>query len=269
MRPRGGFIGYSVSPAATSVNSAAGGVWTLREAGALKRAGTWPKNANDPNWSTVAALVVFDAIDGGTISDLAGGSWTTSGSPTISSSPAKFGSAIQFPNSPTSYISKSSNANLEIGTADFTLEWWLYPTARAAGSSPQYNSLLYSTRPAGADFKGFIVTINPAGKLALFATSNDSSWNIFVGQEMTTSAIPLNQWSHVALTRSGSTYKGFLNGTNEVTVTQAGTPTNGSGSVFIGGDTGGERYVGAMDEFRLSRSVRYSSNYTPPSTFAF
>jgi hypothetical protein len=269
MRGRGGFIGANVTPASAAANSAAGGVWTVREAESLKRAGTWPKNANDPNWSTVAALVVFDAVDGGVISDLAGGSWSTSGSPTISSSPAQFQSAIQFPNSPASYISKTSNANLQIGTADLTLEWWLYPTARAAGSSPQFNSLLYSTRPTGASIQGFIATINPAGKLALFATSNNSSWNLFLGQEMTTSAIPLNQWSHVALTRSGSTYKGFFNGTNEVTVTQAGTPTDGSGSVFIGGDTNGERYVGAMDEFRLSRFVRYSSNFTPPSTFAF
>lgn len=42
-RPRGGFIGHNPAPAATAVNSAAGGIWTLREAEALKRAGTWPR----------------------------------------------------------------------------------------------------------------------------------------------------------------------------------------------------------------------------------
>ena len=37
-RPRGGYIGFNRVPAAT----AASGVWTLREAEALKREGTWP-----------------------------------------------------------------------------------------------------------------------------------------------------------------------------------------------------------------------------------
>jgi len=42
-RPRGGYIGFNRVPAASEVNSAASGVWTLREAEVLKRAGTWPK----------------------------------------------------------------------------------------------------------------------------------------------------------------------------------------------------------------------------------
>jgi len=42
MRGRGGFIGANVTPATTGVNSAASGVWTVREAESLKRAGTWP-----------------------------------------------------------------------------------------------------------------------------------------------------------------------------------------------------------------------------------
>jgi hypothetical protein len=42
MRGRGGFIGANATPASAAVNSAAGGIWTLREAESLKRAGTWP-----------------------------------------------------------------------------------------------------------------------------------------------------------------------------------------------------------------------------------
>jgi hypothetical protein len=41
-RPRGGYIGFSPAPAPSAFNSAASGIWTLREAEALKRAGTWP-----------------------------------------------------------------------------------------------------------------------------------------------------------------------------------------------------------------------------------
>jgi hypothetical protein len=215
----------------------------------------------DSSFSSVASLLQFDLAFP---TDAAGNSWTTSGSPTMSRAGGKFNGGIVFPNSPAGYITASRTSELEIGSSDFTLEWWLYPTAYPAGSSPQFNSLLYSTRGTSA-LAGFIAVMTPAGKLATFISSNSSSWDISAGTLFTTSAIPLNQWTHVALTRSGTTYKGFLNGTLEVTATLSGTPSVGSGGVFIGGDTGGERFVGSMDEFRFTKSCRYTASFTAPT----
>ena len=48
MRGRGGFIGENVTPASAAINSAASGVWNLREAEGLKRAGTWPSSPQPP-----------------------------------------------------------------------------------------------------------------------------------------------------------------------------------------------------------------------------
>jgi hypothetical protein len=50
-RPRAGYIGFNRVPAASADNSAASGVWTLREAQQLKQAGTWP-TATPPPLST-------------------------------------------------------------------------------------------------------------------------------------------------------------------------------------------------------------------------
>jgi len=47
-RGRGGYIGFNRVPASGDVNSAASGVWTLREAEALRRAGTWPGSFVNP-----------------------------------------------------------------------------------------------------------------------------------------------------------------------------------------------------------------------------
>jgi len=52
MRGRGGFIGANVTPVASAPNSAASGVWNLREAEALKRAGTWPTAPTVPGAPT-------------------------------------------------------------------------------------------------------------------------------------------------------------------------------------------------------------------------
>ena len=72
MRPRGGIIGATAQPAASALNSAAVGIWTLREAEALKRAGTWPTYLESP--TQIAGLQLWlDAADGSTLFDATNG----------------------------------------------------------------------------------------------------------------------------------------------------------------------------------------------------
>jgi hypothetical protein len=66
MRGRGGFIGANVTPASAAVNSAASGVWTVREAESLKRAGTWPSAFVNPTNITGLELWL-DASDAGSL----------------------------------------------------------------------------------------------------------------------------------------------------------------------------------------------------------
>ena len=81
MRGRGGFIGANVTPAAAAINSAASGVWNLREAEALKRAGTWPRVFEGPTgvsglqlWLDAAdASTLYDATSGGSLVAADGG----------------------------------------------------------------------------------------------------------------------------------------------------------------------------------------------------
>lgn len=74
-RPRAGYIGLNRVPAASAVNSAASGVWTVREAEAMRRAGTWPISLWSPTvltglqcWLDAAdRTTLFDAGSGGTL----------------------------------------------------------------------------------------------------------------------------------------------------------------------------------------------------------
>ena len=68
MRGRGGFIGANVTPESAAINSPASGVWNLREAEALKRAGTWPIVFLNP--ANIAGLQLWlDASDSSTLFD--------------------------------------------------------------------------------------------------------------------------------------------------------------------------------------------------------
>lgn len=80
MRGRGGFIGANVTPAASSPNSAASGMWNLREAESLKRAGTWPSappggvGSGLQLWLDASdASTLFDATTGGSLVAADGG----------------------------------------------------------------------------------------------------------------------------------------------------------------------------------------------------
>ncbi len=64
-RPLGGYIGHRPVPAAAAMNSAAGGMWTLREAQRLKQGGTWPTTFDI---TTIAGLQLWlDAADPSTL----------------------------------------------------------------------------------------------------------------------------------------------------------------------------------------------------------
>jgi hypothetical protein len=79
-RGRGGYIGFNRVPAAAAINSAASGVWSLREAEALKRAGTWPVVAPGNVGSGLQlwldasdSATLFDATSGGSLVAADGG----------------------------------------------------------------------------------------------------------------------------------------------------------------------------------------------------
>lgn len=80
-RPLGGYIGHRPVPAATGSNSAAAGMWTLREAQRLKQAGTWPQVLSVVAsisglqlWLDAAdAATLFDATTGGSLVAADGG----------------------------------------------------------------------------------------------------------------------------------------------------------------------------------------------------
>ena len=67
MRGRGGFIGANVVPAAAAPNSAASGLWTVRDAESFQRALTWP--VSPPGGVSAGLQLWLDASDSRTLYD--------------------------------------------------------------------------------------------------------------------------------------------------------------------------------------------------------
>ena len=172
----------------------------------------------------------------------------------ISTAQSKFGgSSLSFDGS-----SKLTIANTTaLGTDDFTIEFWAYPTnltgARCwtTSADPSY------------DKQGFWIGTYGT-KLYWLVGSGGNNW-VVIRQVGT---VNLNQWNHIALTRSGAIFRAFIDGVQVDTVTNGVSLTNTNNNISVGGRNAGAAQfsLGYMDDFRITKGVaRYTANFTPPT----
>ena len=81
-----------------------------------------------------------------------------------------------------------------------------------------------------------------------------------------TTNLVADTWYHVAVSRSGSTTKLFLNGTQEGSDLTDSTNYGSTRPIKIGANlNGGAEFTGHIDEVRVSNSARYTANFTAPT----
>lgn len=177
---------------------------------------------------------------------------TVTGGAQISTAQSKFGSSsIYLPSSST--IATPSSSGFEFGTGDFTVEFWWYvttlPTSEARlvnfGGTP--NSFLNLTYGFSSN---------------TFTLVNESVAHVLT----TAQSVSLNQWHHIAYTRSSNTLYLFFNGALLNSTNYGGISTPATSVTFSPGP-GGSSY---FDEIRITKGVaRYTSAFsTPTSVFA-
>ena len=135
---------------------------------------------------------------------------------------------------------------------DYTIEAWVYPLSL----SNTYNCI------ASSSSNQWELLINSSGNIVLYRTPGS-----FV---LTTSlTVPVKRWTHIALVRSGSTTKVYINGIADAsTYSSAATVGSSSESVYIARDTGASSsYTGYISNFRIVNGTAvYTSNFTAPTT---
>ena len=217
--------------------------------------GTDPATIGDANFADVSLLLHGDGTSGSTtITDSSSNavSVTANGNAQIDTTIKKFGTGSVELDGSGDYLSAGTSVG-NFGTGDFTVEMWLYPisynrglfskTTNTSGSSPPSISA-YMTSTA------LLVGVNSG--------SATGSWN-------TCSALPaLNQWSHLAICRSGTDLRCFLNGTSILNVTNSADVDN-SDTLRIGYWRLTNQFEGYMDDIRFSGVARYTSNFTAPT----
>ena len=159
-----------------------------------------------------------------------------------------------------SYLTVPANAAFSFGTATYTVEAWVYLTAR----NTTWGSQIIGGHNYGSN-PDFLLYVNTAGNL-IFQAVNTSITS--------TQTIPLNTWTHVAFINSGqstnTTYSLYINGVQQNT-TVASPPTISSTiNIAIGSSTNndaGARLTGYISNLRIVKGrALYTSNFTPPTS---
>jgi hypothetical protein len=177
--------------------------------------------------------------------------FTAYGNAQLSTVQKKFGSASLLLDGTGDYIATGSSTDFQFSTGAFTVEMWVYRT----GGSGAIQVL--------ADFRASNPQVVPV--LYLSATDYYASLTVNGATVITgTQAVPLNTWTHVIVSRTGTDTKIFVGGV------QSGSTYTDTNNYIAGPLTIGARFDGTtafygyLDDVRVSKGVARSS--TPPTS---
>lgn len=224
----------------------------------------------DPYFSTVVSLLHFDGADGSTtFTDVKGRTWTAYGDAQIDTSQSVYGGASGLFDGVGDYIGTASHSDFNFGTGDFTLQ----ARVRPLSLSNNYGSII-------ANGTSSFVTVNRAllvyGSAAPI-TAQRSKFGLvgpLLGTDnallLSTTLASVNTWYHVAVTRSGNTFRLFINGIIEATATYTGAMDFSNLGTLIGknGWDGAAGHLNAnVEEFRANKGIcRWTSDFTPEAS---
>jgi hypothetical protein len=184
---------------------------------------------------------------------------TANGNAQVDTAQSQFGGASALFDTSADWLAITNTDDLNTGTGDFTIEFWMRPTSRAT-SFP----VVIQNREFDAGCIQITDRHNTNSlKLQLWVVNYSNSTPMI----SSSTTITNGTWFHIAVSRSGSSWRLFVNGTQEgSTITYSGDATAGiANRTTIGNDavnTAATQWNGHIDEVRWSNIARYTGNFT-------
>ena len=184
----------------------------------------------------------------------------TVGDAQVSTSVKKYGTgSLAFDGTGDYLLSNAPSTDLyAFGTGNFTIEFWIY------FNSVSGTIILYD--PRNTSETNCPVLYMSSGVLYFYASGS----NLITGSSLSTST-----WYHIALARSGTSTKLFINGTQSGStytdtnnyVCQTNRPAIAANGYGAGGGVGSYPLNGYIDDFRITKGLaRYTTTFTPPTS---
>jgi len=175
----------------------------------------------------------------------------TVGNAQLSTAVKKYNNASMYFDGTGDYLTTPAKDSLSFGTGDFTVEAWVYFASIAAD-----RGILGSSAGGGYDF---VWRTSNGLNIGRVNTAFDNSFAF---------TPVVNTWYHIAYSRSGTSLRAFVNGTQVGTTATNSTAYNSVTAVIVGGSTTADRLMnGYIDDLRITKGyARYTSNFTAPTS---
>jgi hypothetical protein len=175
---------------------------------------------------------------------------TVGGNTKISTVQSKFGGSSALFDGSGDFLTVTTSPDL--GTLnDFTIEFWIYRN--------NTNEMIPVDTRNSTNTTKMVTAVNTS---SLFRYINGGAERI-----ISNSTVPANQWVHLAIARSSNLTKMFVNGTEQTGTYTDSTPYTLLSTFRIGANFVGNFSInGYLDEIRVSKIARYTSNFTPSTT---
>ena len=177
---------------------------------------------------------------------------TFNGNAEISSTQSKFGSTSLKLDGVGDYLQLTESSKFDFG--NYTIESWIYVPSLPTGTY----AMIFALTGVNAYWG-----LRKTGS-TLYLTSYDG---VTVNEQTSGTTVQLNQWTHVAWSRQGTSIKAFVNGTLVYTGTSSNVP-NATGATIGYATTYTNQYQfnGYIDEIHVSNGIsRYGSNFSVPT----
>ena len=179
----------------------------------------------------------------------------TVGTSKTQSAVVKYGTGAMSFNGTSDYLASPSGNFMAFGTGDFTVEFWVYPTALSATNGP----ILIDNRPTGTNGAYFCI---PCVARVPGTYVNNAN------QLVSNTALALNVWTHLAVVRSNSVITMYLNGTSVASMSDTNSYLSSNQAVIgaASGTLGVQPLSGYIDDLRVTKGyARYTAAFTPPT----
>ena len=171
------------------------------------------------------------------------------------------------------WVTYPDNANTELGSSDFTIEFWA-----KFKSFAEQGAIIAKTSSSAAYYETAWMFLINGSNIPEFRYTSTASYNNGVSPNWGSgdgadfgSVNPGTAWHHYAVTRTGNTFRLFLDGVFQSKFTETGSIYNNSQPIFLGGwptSNGSHGFNGFISRLHIavgSGASLYSSdsNFTP------
>jgi hypothetical protein len=191
---------------------------------------------------------------------------SSTGEQYISFEKGKGGGTSLYLNGTSDYVNYFTNSSHSLLNLDFCVEAWVYQLSNSVDRPRIINfGNTWDTTDSWAICAGHS-SLGP-NKYVVHVYGHGGNTTALL---TSTSTLKLNQWCHVAVTRSGNIFKLFIDGVEEATNTWSGSVNTSSSITSCVGACFGTSpetsyFHGYIDDLRVTKGhSRYTSNFTPP-----